>query len=424
MTVSPRVLGSRATFAAAFEVDYGVPPDASAFLRIPMSSEPLSEEQKLITDDSLGAGREQIDSILDEVTNSGDATVAVDDTYFGLWLKGAFGDPTSVGTVAATGSIAFSANPPANKTITLNGVAWTFVAAAPAGSQVQIGATLADTLTALATALNASGNAALTGATYTAAAGALNVAYKTLGGGNDYTLAAATGSNATVSGASLTGGLTKHTFLSGSYDLPSLSVEIGSPELPNYGVNTGTMVNTIKIAMSRSGLLNATISLMAQGETLNTEPVNDALEAPSYARFTNPTGFINIDGEALGNVNTNSFTYDNGLAEVDVIRPDGRIGGADPGKTTVSYDLSTYWDSMDLVNRAVNHVATGVSFGWTIPGTGKSLIFTTPRTFFPKPKRAITNDKQVMLPSSIQAVRDPTLGATLMVELVTHVPTY
>ena len=47
----------------------------------------------------------------------------------------------------ATGTISFLANPAANDTITLGGTVVTFVASAPTGNQVLIGATLAATLT-------------------------------------------------------------------------------------------------------------------------------------------------------------------------------------------------------------------------------------------------------------------------------------
>jgi lysophospholipase L1-like esterase len=115
---------------------------------------------------------------------------------------------SSAATVA-TGFLAFSAQPIANSTITLNGLVWTFVSAAPVGNQTQIGASLAATLTALAANLNASVNAALTPATYAVSGSNLTITYDTTGQiGNTYLLVASTApaSNATVSQPSLVGG--------------------------------------------------------------------------------------------------------------------------------------------------------------------------------------------------------------------------
>lgn len=106
--------------------------------------------------------------------------------------------------VRAAGTITFSANPSASATITLNGTAWTFVASGATGNQTNIGASLSATLTALATALNASASTEIAKCFYVVSATALFVLHKTPGtGGNSYTLAA---SAATVSGATLAGG--------------------------------------------------------------------------------------------------------------------------------------------------------------------------------------------------------------------------
>ena len=104
----------------------------------------------------------------------------------------------------AQGAIAFDANPSAGATITLNGVAWTFVSGAPSGNQTQIGANLAATLTQLATDLNASANASIAEATYSATADALKIVHDTAGlAGEAFTLAA---SAANPSAANLEGG--------------------------------------------------------------------------------------------------------------------------------------------------------------------------------------------------------------------------
>jgi len=108
---------------------------------------------------------------------------------------------------AATGSITFSAQPAANDTITLNGTVFTFKAAVTSATDILIGATLAATLTNAAAVLNASTVLKVAEASFTATATVLNVVYDQKGiAGNSYTLAKV-GTAATVSGATLAGGV-------------------------------------------------------------------------------------------------------------------------------------------------------------------------------------------------------------------------
>ncbi len=114
----------------------------------------------------------------------------------------------SVGGAVASGSVFFPANPAINDTVTFNGVVWTFIAGATAGTSIHIAGTCALTINDLVTQLAASANGALTVATYNWTGGpstaTVLVTYKTVGtAGNAYTLAA---SVATPSGAHLTGG--------------------------------------------------------------------------------------------------------------------------------------------------------------------------------------------------------------------------
>lgn len=102
--------------------------------------------------------------------------------------------------------ITFAANPSAGQTITINGTAFTFVAAGATGNQINIAATLILTLANMTTVLNASVVAGVTLATYSDdGATKLLIKYDDGGSeGNAFTLSA---SNATVSSANLIGGL-------------------------------------------------------------------------------------------------------------------------------------------------------------------------------------------------------------------------
>ena len=124
----------------------------------------------------------------------------------------------SASGTAATGSIAFTSQPVAGTTMTIQGTAVTFVASGATGNQVNIGPTLGDTIRNAVNFLNGSADVNLVLMSYaglppspggTAQGSAMNtiaVAVKAVGvAGNAYTLATNV-AGATVSGATLSGG--------------------------------------------------------------------------------------------------------------------------------------------------------------------------------------------------------------------------
>ena len=65
---------------------------------MPFASTSLGSEQPLISSELLGYGRDPLAPIKDAVTADGDLVVPIDAEAFGLWLKAAFGTPTTSGT--------------------------------------------------------------------------------------------------------------------------------------------------------------------------------------------------------------------------------------------------------------------------------------------------------------------------------------
>lgn len=418
-----RARGANAIMAAAFETAYGVPPTDDFFL-LPFVSSDLGEEQQLISSDLLGTGREPLPPTLDVINNDGAPVVPVDVRYFGFWLKLLFGDPVTAAAIAATGSIKFSANPLATGTVAINGTTFTFVAADPAGNQVLIGANLAATMTALATALNASVVSGVAQATYTGAAAQLNIVHDTLGpAGNAFTLAANGASKGTVSGETLTGGANTHTFQSGAIDLPSMGIEIGMPEIPTYGMNYGVLGNTMKVALARSGLLNATLGLIAQGEVEATDSAAvDPTELP-VERLPQFSGAVKRDGVALGNVVSAEWMYSNDLEKAENIREDGRIDGADAGDVGMTGQVVVRFADRLLLDQATSGEPCELSFGHAI-NASKSLLVTAHAVYLPRTKKPITGPKGVQVTFPWQAAKDLALGRSVTVVLTNDVDAY
>lgn len=394
-----RARGANARLYGEFESIYGTPPSGD-FIRFPFVSSNLGAEQGLIESDLLGQGREGFDPVLDVINNDGDLVVPVDARGFGYWLMLYFGEPVTAAEAAATGSIVFSAQPAAESTITINGTAFTYKASGAAGNQIDIGANLGATMTATASVLNASVVSGVAEATYSTSGGTtLVVTHDTLGpGGNAFTLAAQAASNGTVSGATLTGGTNSHTFTSGEDELPSMSLEVANPEVPSFEMNYGIRGNTMRIEMSRRGLLNATLGLIGKGSSLATTTGAGTPTTFDVDRFAQATGEVTQDGDTLASVVSSSLAYSNNLDKVETIQPDGEIEDADPGMSTGSGNITVRLADNDLLDLATGRDPFELTQGWTFEDF--SLTFNWERVLLPKPKRPITG------PAGVQASFD------------------
>lgn len=212
-----------------------------------------------------------------------------------------------------------------------------------------------------------------------------------------------------------------HTFSSGATTLPSSSIEIGNPDVPTFSVNYGSAVNQLKIGLARSGMLNASLSMIAQGEAdPTTTTVSDTPTLLSGPRFAQATGNITQDAVVLGLVTTADLAYSNNLETLDVIRQDGRIGGVDPGKAAATGSITVRYADLTLYNKARAKAPVALTFGWA--DASSSLTFTLSRVFLPKPKRSVTGPKGVLVTYNWQA--SGSAGPQMTVVLVNDVASY
>ena len=412
-----RASGANSSLIAGFEAVYGAATALKYFL-LPFVSAGIGGDQALIKSNLLGRGRNPQDPILDSVNDSGDCVVPVDVRNIWFWLKLLMGAPVTT-QVAAIGNFTFSAQPAANSTITLNGTAWKFVAGAPGATEVQIGANLAATIVALATALNGSADVQTAKATYTAAATQLLIAFDTVGiVGNAWTLAASATSNAAPSGANLTRGGYKHVFTSAAATLPSGVVELGFPEVPSYGRNQGIGNNTMKISLASTGLLDATMSLVGQREiTFAASIAGGAATQLDTIRFGQLTGSITRNGAQLASITSGDFTYNNNFDLVRTIRPDGAIDGWDPGLVDVGGTITSRFADTVLLDQAQSQLPCDIAYGWSTP-SGYALDIDTPRVFLPRPKRSVSGPQGVEVQFAWQAALDSVTGKTCSISLI------
>lgn len=160
---------------------------------------------------------------------------------------------------AASGNVTFTANPAADDTVTVNGTVFTAKASGATGNQFNIGADVTATALNLANVLNASVVAGVALATYSPALGVVTVTYDTGGtAGNAFTLAKS-GTNITVSGATLSGGSASGaTTLDTDY---TLDAELGIIGVIDGGsIVTGETMNVAysQSAVSRTQVISGT----------------------------------------------------------------------------------------------------------------------------------------------------------------------
>lgn len=413
-----RARGANAVMAAVFEATYGVTP-GTGFRKLPFVSANLGEEQSLIESDLLGYGRDPLTPAYDVVSNESDIVVPMDHRNIGFWLKGLFGNPTTVATVAAKGSLTLLANLIANDTVTVDGVVYTAVASGATGQQFNIGANAAATATAMAAVINPSANVAAV-----ATGAVVNLTAKALGlPGNARALATNAAARITLSGTTLTGGANGHTFVSGTQNLPSMSIEVGLPDVPFFGMNYGARANSLSVQAQRSGLLSATVNVIAQGEATATATAAGTPTVLDVERFSQFQGSITRNGAVLGNIVSAELMYSNNLEKIEVIRSDGRIADTDPGIVKCSGNLNARFQDTSLLDQATARTPCEIAFGWTIDAS-RSLLFTAHRVFLPRGNRQIQGPGGIQMPFAWQAALDPVLNKTCTVVLTNDVASY
>ena len=214
-----------------------------------------------------------------------------------------------------------------------------------------------------------------------------------------------------------------HEFRSGSWTLPSMSIETGMPEVPRYAMYAGCVLDTLSWQMQRSGLLTATASLVAQGETVAMSSAAGTLADLALQRFGHFNGAITRDGQPLGNIVSAEITWANSLDRVETIRSDGRIDGADPSIAALTGRIEVRFADQLLVTQAINGDPCELAFAYTLP-SGESLTLVAHAVYLPRPRIEISGPQGVQATFDWQAARDAVLGRMCTVTLINDIEEY
>lgn len=214
-----------------------------------------------------------------------------------------------------------------------------------------------------------------------------------------------------------------HTFTTGGWTLPSLSVEKQNPEVPHFGMSAGVRLNQMNFAMQRSGFLTATLGLMGQSETLDVETGAGSPTAYDLIRFVQRHGSISRNGSPMGNVVSSELTYSNNLDMVEVVGNGGLIAGLDPSIASMRGTFVIRFDNQALLTQAINGSSCALVYGMSRP-TGESLTVTLPRVFLPRPRIETSGPAGVQATFDWQASQQANGAAMATIVLVNEVETY
>ena len=166
-----------------------------------------------------------------------------------------------------------------------------------------------------------------------------------------------------------------HSFGSGAAALPSNSIEIGYPDVPNYDLCTGVRADTLEIDFSPTGPATVTFGLMGQGSTRGASSSGGTPTSAAYTAFNKAQGAINRNGSALAQVTGARMTYANGMEMVRTIRADRKVEGVDPGIARATGQITARFADTTLLTQAQNNAPAEFAFGYTIDAN-RSLTFT------------------------------------------------
>ena len=214
-----------------------------------------------------------------------------------------------------------------------------------------------------------------------------------------------------------------HEFQSGAWDLPSFALEKGLPEVPHYAMYPGCRVNQLQWSMERSGLVTATVGVIAQGEDKSATSQAGTLSEPALKRFGSFNGSVQRNGTALGNLVSAEITYANNLDRVETIRADGKIAGVEPGIAALTGNVVVRFADETLLQQAIDGAACELVFGYALP-SGESFTLTAHAVYLPRPRIGIDGPQGIQATFDWQAARDPGTGRMATATLINDVDQY
>ncbi|TQF85234.1 hypothetical protein FK498_00665 [Elioraea sp. Yellowstone] len=214
-----------------------------------------------------------------------------------------------------------------------------------------------------------------------------------------------------------------HVFGSGVASLPSNSIELAYPDVPNFDVIAGVRADTFEIDFSPSGAATATFGLIGQGSTRSGSSSAGTPTTRAYTAFNKAQGAIKRNGAALAQITGGSLTFANGIEVVRTIRNDLRIEGADPGLARATGQVTNRFADTLLLDDATGTAAIELEFEYRISDT-RRLTVTLHEAYLSLAKTPIQGPVGVQATFDLRAAYNATAGRMMTVTLRNGVESY
>ena len=218
-------------------------------------------------------------------------------------------------------------------------------------------------------------------------------------------------------------GVYTHAFESGKIIIPSYSLEVGLPEVPQFIRFAGVRANSIAFNFQRSGEAQVTLNLMGQCESGSTTAIADNPEVYKYTRISQFQGYIKSGGEFLANITAANATYSNNLEKIETIRNDGLVEAIDLGVASLSGSISARYGDNVLLDKAREGTPVDMELGYQLTDSMK-LVIECHEVYLPKPKRSIDGPGGIKCSYDFQGAKSEELGHMMTVKLINDVENY
>lgn len=218
-------------------------------------------------------------------------------------------------------------------------------------------------------------------------------------------------------------GVYTHSFESGKIAIPSYTLEVGLPEVPQFIRFMGVRANSIAFNFQRSGEAQVTLNLIGQGESGETTAIDTNPEVYKYTRVSQFQGFIKSNGALLANITAASATYSNNLEKIETIRNDGKVEAIDLGVASLSGSISARYGDNILLDKARAGTPVDIELGYQLSDTLK-LEIVCHEVYLPKPKRTIDGPNGIECSYDFQGAKNEEIGRMMTVKLTNDVEEY
>jgi hypothetical protein len=215
----------------------------------------------------------------------------------------------------------------------------------------------------------------------------------------------------------------EHLFVSGVSLLPSNSIELAYPDVPNFDVISGVRADTFEIDFSPSGAATATVGLIGQGSTRSATSSAGTPTTRDYVAFNKAQGSIRRNGSSLAQITGGRLNYSNGAEIVRTIRDDLKIEGVDPGLARATGQITSRFENTLLLDDAANNAALEVAFEYRISAS-RRLTVTLHETYLALAKTPIQGPAGIEAAFEFRAAYSPAAGRMMTVTLRNAVESY